>query len=190
MREIRLNPQIFENVLEGIYSQYDKDVILKPSEIKFLKNKNDDYIAEINVETYVLSPEAPSPARLDREFLRFALCHPEYMESLRLIGLGEALRTQRGSQLWSKLLKYGVDAVQPHLDEGEKQFFIQCRFSEGSQEDPETMWQDLQARVRELRQKKRYSELQEALSRAQSQGDRQEMNRILQQISQWTKGGE
>jgi len=136
------------------------------------------------------SPEAPSPARLDREFLRFALCHPEYMESLRLMGLGEALRTQRGSQLWSKLLKYGVDAVQPHLDEGEKQFFIQCRFSTGSQEDSETMWQDLQARVRELRQKKRYSELQEALSRAQSQGDRQEMNRILQQISQWTKGGE
>jgi DNA primase len=135
-------------------------------------------------------PEAPSPGRLDRDFLRFALCYPEYMERLQRIGLGEALRTQRGRQLWSKLLEHGVQEVQPHLDQREKQFYIQCRFAADSRQEPEMLWEDIQSRVREIRHRKRYNELQQALSRAQSQGDMQEVYRLLQQMSQSTKGGE
>jgi DNA primase len=145
----------------------------------------------------VRNPEAPSRGRLDKDFLRFAVCHPEYMESLQRIGLGEALRTERGRQFWTKLLQYGVEEVQPHLDQGERQFFIECRFAAESGQEPEMLWEDIQARVREMQQRKRYKELQQALSEAQSQGDWQEMSRLgqemsclLQQFSQSTKGGE
>ena len=144
------------------------------------------------------SPEHPSPGRLDRDFLRFALCHPEYVESLKGIGLGEALQTERGRQFWSKILQHGVEDLQPYLDEGEKQFYIQCRFAAGSEgESGRLWWEDIQSRTREIRHKKLYKEFQQALGRAQSQGDwqemsrlNQEMSRLLQQISQSTKGGE
>ncbi len=144
------------------------------------------------------SPEAPSRSRLDRDFLRFALCHPEYVDSLKQIGLSEALQTERGRQFWSKISQHGVDGAEPHLDEGEKQFYLQCRFTASSEEDSERLWwEDIRSRVREIRHKKLYKEFQQALSRAQSQGDwqemsrlNQEMSRLLQQISQSTKGGE
>ena len=136
------------------------------------------------------NPEAPSRGRLDKDFLRFALCHPEYMDHLQRIGLEGALRTDRGRRFWSKLVQHGVEAVQPHLDEGEKQFYIQCRFAADSGQEPRMLWEDIRARVEEIKHRKRYSELQQALSEAQSRGDWQEVYRLLQQISQSTKGGE
>ena len=136
------------------------------------------------------TPEPPSPGKLDREFLRFAVAHPDYLESLQEIGLQEVLRTDRGRQFWAKLLRYGPEGVEPHLDEGEKRFLIQSRFTVSSEEDPEALWSDLREKVERMKRQKRHRELQQALQLAQSRGDSQEVHRLLAKISHSTKGGE
>ncbi len=133
-------------------------------------------------------PQAGSPARLDKEFLRFAVRNPSYIQEMERLGLGEVLRTERGRQFWSKLLEYGMNGVEPYLDEGERQFFIQSRITAREDEDVSTVWADLRERVLGIKERKWRSELQEALRQAQLRGDRREMQRILQKLSQSTKG--
>ena len=124
----------------------------------------------------------------ERELLRFAICCPQYIEALSGRGLGEILQTGRGKQLWSKLLRHGHDAVLSYLDQGEKKFFIECQMQETAFSDPETLWEEIQAFLREKHKRDQQKRLQNALFKAQQSGDENEVARLLQEYSTFIKG--
>jgi DNA primase len=135
--------------------------------------------------------QSSSPGARDRELLRFALCYPQYISRLREHGLEEVLRTERGRIFWDKLQRHGrSDDMLPLLDEGEKRFFVECKFNPAYNVDPEQVWQDLRAFLDRSRKDKEQKELQQALSRAQQRGDTQEVFRLLEQFSRFSKGEE
>ncbi len=57
MKTSLLGPEFFESTFERIYSQYDKDVILKPGKFKIIHNKAGAFYAEIRVDAYTVTQE-------------------------------------------------------------------------------------------------------------------------------------
>ena len=57
MKASLLGPDFFENTLERIYSQYEKDVILKPGNIKILNTAAGAFYAEVQIESYTVTEE-------------------------------------------------------------------------------------------------------------------------------------
>ncbi len=47
-----LKPAIFEETIEGIYSQYNRDVILKPGKINLISTGSGKVFAEMEIESY------------------------------------------------------------------------------------------------------------------------------------------
>jgi len=52
-----LNPYIFEETIEGIYSQYNRDVILKPGKITMMKTQNGQTIANLEVISFTINEQ-------------------------------------------------------------------------------------------------------------------------------------
>jgi DNA primase len=128
--------------------------------------------------------KAPAPAQRDREMLRFAVCYPEYLQALDELGIDGSLKTERGKTFWRKILRYGVSRVLPHLDEGEKRFFVECQIQENDTEEAGLVWEDIRSiLIREKRKRERH-ELYTALARAERSGDQQEVARILRAIQE------
>jgi len=135
--------------------------------------------------------QSSSPGARDRELLRFALCYPQYIPSLREHGLEGVLRTERGRAFWSKLVQHGrSDDMLPLLDDGEKRFYVECKFNPAYNVDPEQVWDDLRAFLDRRRKDREQKELQQALSKAQQRGDTREVFRLLEQFSRFSKGEE
>lgn len=124
----------------------------------------------------------------ERELLRFAILCPAYKEALVQEGLDHVLKTERGRQLWSKLLQYGHETILPHLDKGEKQFFIQCQMQESELSDPEIMWEEIRSFLLKRKKKAEQKRLQDALRKAQQSGDEREVGRLLQEYSTFIRG--
>lgn len=135
--------------------------------------------------------QSSSPGARDRELLRFALCYPQYIPRLRDYGLEDALRTERGRAFWSKLVRHGhSEDILQLLDEGEKRFYVQSKFNPAYNVDPEQVWADLQAFLSHVRKEREQKSLQQSLSMAQQRGDTQEVFRLLEQFSRFSKGEE
>ncbi len=52
-----LNPYIFEETIEGIYSQYNKDVILKPGKISVIATGTGQIVANLEIISYTVSEQ-------------------------------------------------------------------------------------------------------------------------------------
>ena len=123
------------------------------------------------------------PAQRDRELLSFAIRFPEYLERLKDLHFASSLCTQRGKEFWDKLVRYGHDLLLSHLDEGERSFFVKCRMQqETSPEAGSTEWEGIGEFMTRNVSRTRQKHLKMALSRAQQDGDLQEVKRILAQL--------
>ncbi len=60
MRTSLLGPEFFEATLEKLYSQFNKDVILKPRNIRVINAKGDALYAEIQIEAFSVNEEVIS----------------------------------------------------------------------------------------------------------------------------------
>ncbi|OGH99915.1 MAG: hypothetical protein A2Y25_05485 [Candidatus Melainabacteria bacterium GWF2_37_15] len=50
-----INPRIIEETIEGVYSQYNKDVILKPGKINIMGTQSGKVMAELEIESYTVN---------------------------------------------------------------------------------------------------------------------------------------
>lgn len=57
MRTSLLGPEFFESTLERLYPQFEKDVILRPGNIRIVNTKNENLYAEIKIEAYAVNEE-------------------------------------------------------------------------------------------------------------------------------------
>jgi DNA primase len=129
------------------------------------------------------------PGHRDRELLHFAIACPEYCRRLDVLGLDQALATQRGRQLWQKIRDYPRAEIIRHLDEGEKRFYIQSELASIPDERAKDIWKDIEQLLGRIRQEARLEEMRRALKRAQEAGQDQEVERILRAYTQ-TLGGD
>jgi len=126
--------------------------------------------------------QVAAPAQRDRELLRFAVCCPEYTQTLKDLDMEASLRTERGKVFWRKILNYGVDRVLPYLDEGEKRFFVECQLKAKDSEEASLIWKDIRSILMREKSKRERKELYEALAQAERSGDQGEVARILRAI--------
>jgi DNA primase len=132
-----------------------------------------------------------TPAHRDRELLRFAVSHPEYVNELTSFGMADALTTDRGKAFWAKLVRYGHRDVLPYLDAGEKAFFVETEMSQDGQHlHSQVLWEDIRCFLQQLHQHKEQRSLQQSLKKAQDSGDSQEVTRLLQKFNMLVKGRE
>ena len=52
-----LSPKILEETMESIYSQYNKDVILKPGKINVIGSGEKTFLVELEIENYTINEE-------------------------------------------------------------------------------------------------------------------------------------
>ena len=52
-----IKPGIFEEIIEGIYSQYNRDVILKPGKINIVGTATGKVFAEMEIESYAVNED-------------------------------------------------------------------------------------------------------------------------------------
>ncbi len=123
------------------------------------------------------------PAQRDRELLSFAIRFPDYLDRLKDQHFASSLCTQRGKGFWDKLVRFGHDGVLPHLDDGERGFFVRCQMQqEISSEAAQREWEGIEEFMNHNTSRTRRQHLNAALSRAQNEGDLQEVKRILAQL--------
>ncbi len=120
------------------------------------------------------------PAQRDRELLSFAIRFPGYFSRLEECHFASSLCTQRGQDFWQKLRRFGHEHLLPHLDEGERQFFVRCRMDgQEGEESGKEEWEALRGFFMETASRKKQKHLKMALVRAQKDGDLEEIKRIL-----------
>jgi DNA primase len=120
------------------------------------------------------------PAQRDRELLSFAIRYPEFIPRLRDRDMSAALCTSRGRELWNKLCRYEGDELLRRLDKGEKSFLVGCRVQpRDTSGERDREWQELVDFLDGSVTRKQQGNLKKALSRAQKEGDLEEVKRIL-----------
>jgi len=130
-----------------------------------------------------------NPARRDRNLLAFAVRFPEYHQELRQLGLERALTTERGRKFWNTIFGADPHEVLIRLDQGEKQFYVQCQMrsdvtaDEGLQE-----WGEVSEFLRQTNQRCELDSLNEGLRRARQEGNFQEELRLLALIQERRQG--
>ena len=89
--------------------------------------------------------EQCKPSQLDRNLLAFAVRFPEYHGQLHELGLGEALATERGKIFWNKIFGVSPHEVLSRMDQGEKQFYVQCQMrTDVTIDDGRSEWDEVQ----------------------------------------------
>lgn len=120
------------------------------------------------------------PAQRDRELLSFAIRFPEYQESMNNLGFFNVLATPRGKTFWTKI--FGAD---PHhiltvLDQGEKQFYVECQMrSDVTEQDGREQWDEIQEFLHQAGQRQELDLLKRGLRKARQDGNFQEELRLL-----------
>ena len=132
--------------------------------------------------------ESCKPSQRDRELLAFAVRFPEYHPELRALGLDQALGTDRGRIFWAKLFGADPHTILAVLDQGEKQFYVQCQMrSDATPEVGQGEWDEVRNFLRQTRQRRELDSLNEGLRRARLDGNFQEELRLLALIQDRTQ---
>ncbi len=133
--------------------------------------------------------EQCKPSQLDKNLLAFAVRFPEYHRQLHELGLGEALATDRGRIFWGKIFGVSPHEVLNRLDQGEKQFYVQCQMREDvTVDDGRCEWDEVQEFLRQTGQRRELESLNSGLRKARQNGDFQEELRLLALIQARTQG--
>ncbi|MDY0225620.1 MAG: DNA primase [Desulfomicrobium apsheronum] len=132
--------------------------------------------------------EQCKPSQLDRNLLAFAVRFPEYHGQLHELGLGEALATERGKIFWSKIFGVSPHEVLSRMDQGEKQFYVQCQMrTDVTVDDGRSEWDEVQNFLRQTGQRRELESLNFGLRKARQSGDFQEELRLLALIQAKTQ---
>ena len=124
--------------------------------------------------------EACKPAQRDRDLLAFAVRFPEYHGHLDELGMAGALATERGRIFWGKIFGTDPHEVLCRLDEGEKQFYVQCQMrSDVTAEDGRGQWDEIREFLRQTGRRRELDSLNAGLRKARQNGDFQEELRLL-----------
>jgi DNA primase len=133
--------------------------------------------------------EQCKPSQLDRDLLAFAVRFPEYHGQLHELGLGGALATERGRIFWNKIYGVNPHEVLGHLDQGEKQFYVQCQMrTDVAVDDGQGEWDEVRDFLRQTGQRRELEILNSSLRKARQSGDFQEELRLLALIQAKTQG--
>jgi DNA primase len=133
--------------------------------------------------------EECKPSQLDRELLAFAVRFPEYHGQLHELGLGRALATERGRIFWNKIYEVNPHEVLSNLDQGEKQFYVQCQMrTDVAADDGRGEWEEVRDFLRQTLQRRELESLNSGLRKARQSGDFQEELRLLALIQSRTQG--
>lgn len=139
-------------------------------------------------ETKPRSLESCKPSRRDRELLAFAVRFPEYHQELHALGLARALATERGKIFWNKLFGADPHTILAHLDQGEKQFYVQCQMrSDVTADAGREEWDEVRDFLCQTGHRRELESLNESLRRARLEGDFQEELRLLALIQDRTQ---
>lgn len=129
------------------------------------------------------------PSQLDRDLLAFAVRFPEYHEQLRELGLDRALATDRGRIFWNKIYGVNPHEVLGKLDQGEKQFYVQCQMrTDVAVDDGRGQWDEVRDFLRQTGQRRELESLNSGLRKARLSGDFQEELRLLALIQAKAQG--
>ncbi|PKN41945.1 MAG: DNA primase [Deltaproteobacteria bacterium HGW-Deltaproteobacteria-20] len=132
--------------------------------------------------------EQCKPSQLDRNLLAFAVRFPEYHGQLHELGLGEALATERGKIFWKKIFGVSPHEVLNRMDQGEKQFYVQCQMrTDVTVDDGRSEWDEVQDFLRQTCQRRELESLNFGLRKARQSGDFQEELRLLALIQAKTQ---
>ena len=132
--------------------------------------------------------EQCKPSQLDKNLLAFAVRFPEYHGQLHELGLGEALATDRGRIFWGKIFGANPHEVLSLLDQGEKQFYVQCQMrSDVTADDGCEEWDEVRDFLRQTGQRRELEDLNSRLRTARQGGDFQEELRLLALIQARTQ---
>ena len=133
--------------------------------------------------------EQCKPSQLDKNLLAFAVRFPEYHGQLQELGLGAALATERGRIFWSKIFGANPHEILSHLDQGEKQFYVQCQMrTDVTADDGRDEWDEVREFLRQTGQRRALDGLNTGLRKARQSGDFQEELRLLALIQARTQG--
>jgi len=133
--------------------------------------------------------EQCKPSQLDRNLLAFAVRFPGYHGVLDELGLGGALATERGRIFWNKIFGANPHDVLTRLDQGEKQFYVQCQMrSDVTEDDARSEWEEVREFLRQTGQRRELDSLNVGLRKARRDGDFQEELRLLALIQARTQG--
>lgn len=133
--------------------------------------------------------EACKPSQRDKNLLAFAVRFPEYHGQLRDLGLEAALATERGRIFWSKICGADPHVILAGLDQGEKQFYVECQMRlDVTIDDGRDEWDEVREFLRQTGQRRELESLGETLRRARRNGDFQEELRLLALIQARTQG--
>lgn len=123
---------------------------------------------------------ACTPGQRDRNLLAFAVRFPEYHGELHELGLEEALSTSRGRSFWTKIFGADPNMILTTLDQGEKQFYVECQMrADVTPEDGRDEWDEVRNFLRQNGQRRDLDFLNAALRKARQDGDFQEELRFL-----------
>jgi DNA primase len=133
--------------------------------------------------------EACKPSQRDKNLLAFAVRFPEYHGQLRDLGLEGALATERGRIFWSKICGADPHTILAGLDQGEKQFYVECQMRlDVTFDDGRDEWDEVRDFLRQTDQRRELESLGESLRKARQEGDFQEELRLLALIQVRTQG--
>jgi DNA primase len=133
--------------------------------------------------------EACKPAQLDRDLLAFAVRFPEYHGELHALGLGAALATDRGRVFWKKIFGANPHDVLSTLDQGEKQFYVQCQMrADVTADDGRGEWDEIREFLQQNGRRRELDSLNAGLRKARLEGDFQEELRLLALIQTKRQG--
>jgi DNA primase len=133
--------------------------------------------------------EQCKPSQRDKNLLAFAVRFPEYHGQLDELGLGEALTTDRGRIFWNKIFGADPHEVLVRLDQGEKQFYVQCQMrTDVTPDDGRGEWDEVREFLRQTGQRRERDSLSAGLRKARRDGDFQEELRLLALIQARAQG--
>jgi DNA primase len=133
--------------------------------------------------------EACKPSQRDKNLLAFAVRFPEYHGQLRDLGLEGALATERGRIFWSKICGADPHTILAGLDQGEKQFYVECQMRlDVTFDDGRDEWDEVRDFLRQTDPRRELESLGESLRKARQEGDFQEELRLLALIQVRTQG--
>lgn len=132
--------------------------------------------------------ETCKPSQRDKNLLAFAVRFPEYHGQLRTMGLASALATERARVFWNKICGVDPGTVLGSLDQGEKQFFVECQMRpDVTVDDGRGEWDEVREFLRQTGLRRELESLGESLRTARQDGDFQEELRLLALIQARTQ---
>jgi DNA primase len=133
--------------------------------------------------------EACKPAPRARGLLAFAVRLPAYHGPLHELGMGAALATERGRIFWGKIYGANPHEVLSTLDQGEKQFYVQCQMRpDVAADDGRGEWDEIREFLQQTGRRRELDSLNAGLRKARQNGDFQEELRLLALIQARRQG--